>query len=82
MNKKYHAPVDTPTHLLHIFDKGRNWEDAPSESACAVTRIYLYILFQDVVGGELEIDPTRTYTGVWAKGKVKLKRPYRWDKPI
>eukprot|EP00960_Hanusia_phi_P023241 686632-Hanusia_phi.AAC.2 len=33
----------------------------------------------DSAGRELEIDPTRTFTGYWSEGKVKAKRPYRYD---
>eukprot|EP00802_Teleaulax_amphioxeia_P007584 Tamp_07591.p1 GENE.Tamp_07591~~Tamp_07591.p1 ORF type:complete len:667 (+),score=156.84 Tamp_07591:227-2227(+) len=33
----------------------------------------------DQTGQVLDIDPTRTFTGYWQKGKVKSKRPYRYE---
>ena len=33
----------------------------------------------DQTGNALDIDPSRTFTGYWEKGKVVKKRPYRYE---
>jgi hypothetical protein len=67
--------AEADSDMAHVLEDGgadqRKWaqvwfKDSPARP-------------QDTDGAELEIDPTRTFSGVWQKGKVKTRRPYRFE---